>query len=88
MAQQEGFAPQLGCVPRPAQVAEGGIGDGGDGDWGEGAQAHQPRFGHGRSRLRRRGRVALARKLLMALWRLVETGLLPDGAALKAAVHL
>jgi hypothetical protein len=47
MAQQEGFAPQLGCVPRPAQVAEGGIGDGGDGDWGEGAQAHQPRPWHG-----------------------------------------
>jgi hypothetical protein len=32
--------------------------------------------------------VALARTLLMALWRVVEGGLLPDGAALKAAVHL
>ena len=47
----------------------------------------QQRFGHGRSRLRRRGRVALARKLLIALWRLVEAGVLPDGAALKATMH-
>jgi transposase len=49
-------------------------------------QWSQQRFGHGSSRLRRRGMVALARKLLMALWRFVETGVLPDGAALKAAV--
>jgi transposase len=48
----------------------------------------QQRFGHGSSRLRRRGIVALARKLLMALWRFVETGVLPDGAALKAAVPI
>jgi transposase len=45
----------------------------------------QPRFGHGSRRLRRRGLVALARKLRMAWWRFVETGVLPDGAALKAA---
>jgi hypothetical protein len=32
--------------------------------------------------------VALARKLRMALWRFVETGVLPDGAALTAAVRL
>jgi transposase len=51
-------------------------------------QWYQQRFGHGSSRLRRLGMVALARKLLIALWRFVETGLLPDGAALKAAVHL
>ena len=51
-------------------------------------QWYQQRFGHGSSRLRRLGIVALARKLLIALWRFVETGLLPDGAALKAAVHL
>jgi hypothetical protein len=31
--------------------------------------------------------VARARKRLMALWRFVETGVLPDGAALKAAVR-
>ena len=46
---------------------------------------YQQRFGHGRSRLRRSGMVALARKLLMALWRFVETGVVPDGAALQAA---
>jgi transposase len=51
-------------------------------------QWYQPRFGHGSSRLRRIGIVALARKLLIALWRFVETGVLPDGAALKAAVRL
>jgi transposase len=50
-------------------------------------QWYQQRFGHGSSRLRRRGIVALARKRLMALWRLVETGVLPDGAALKAVVR-
>jgi transposase len=51
-------------------------------------QWYQRRFGHGSSRLRRIGIVALARKLLMALWRFVEAGVLPDGAALKAAVHI
>jgi transposase len=48
-------------------------------------QWSQQRFGHGSSRRRRIGIVALARKLLMALWRFVETGVLPDGTALKAA---
>ena len=51
-------------------------------------QWYQQRFGHGSSRLRRIGIVALARKLLIALWRFVETGVLPDGVALKAAVRL
>jgi transposase len=51
-------------------------------------QWYQQRFGHGSSRLRRIGIVALARKLLMALWRFVETGVLPDGAALKGAVRI
>jgi transposase len=46
---------------------------------------YQQRFGHGSSRLRWIGIVALARKLLIALWRFVETGVVPDGAALKAA---
>jgi hypothetical protein len=46
------------------------------------------RFGHGSSRLRRIGMVALARKLLIALWRFIETGVVPDGAALKATGHL
>ena len=51
-------------------------------------QWYQQRFGHGSSRLRRIGMVALARKLLIALWRFIETGVLPDGAALTAAMRL
>ena len=51
-------------------------------------QWYQQRFGHGSRRLRRIGIVALARKLLIALWRFIETGVVPDGAALKAAVRL
>jgi len=42
------------------------------------------RFGHGSSRVRRIGIVALARKLLIALWRYLETGIVPEGAVLKA----
>ena len=34
--------------------------------------------------LSRNTALALARKLLIALWRFLETGLLPDGAYLKA----
>ena len=41
------------------------------------------RFGNGGKRLRRMGIVAVARKLLMALWRFLETGEVPEGAALK-----
>ena len=41
------------------------------------------RFGHGGKRVRRMGMIAVARKLLMALWRFLETGALPEGAALK-----
>jgi transposase len=40
------------------------------------------RFGNGGKRLRRIGIVAVARKLLIALWRFLETGELPEGAAL------
>ena len=43
----------------------------------------QERFGGGGKRLRRIGIVAVARKLLIALWRFLETGVLPEGAALK-----
>jgi transposase len=43
------------------------------------------RFGSGGKRLRRIGIVAVARKLLIALWRFLETGELPEGAALKEA---
>ena len=48
------------------------------------SQWYQRRFGHGSSRLRRIGIVALARKLLIALWRYVEADELPAGAELKA----
>jgi transposase len=44
------------------------------------------RFGSGGRRLRRIGIVALARKLLIALWRYVEHGEIPEGAILKPAV--
>jgi transposase len=43
------------------------------------------RFGGGGKRLRRIGIVAVARKLLIALWRFLETGVLPEGAELKEA---
>jgi transposase len=43
------------------------------------------RFGAGGKRLRRIGIVAVARKLLVALWRFLETGVLPEGAILKEA---
>lgn len=43
------------------------------------------RFAGGGKRLRRVGIVALARKLLVALWRYVEWGVMPQGAVLKAA---
>lgn len=41
------------------------------------------RFARGGSRMRRIGIVALARKLVIALWRFVEDGVVPDGARLK-----
>jgi transposase len=44
---------------------------------------YRERFDHGR-RLRRIGIVALARKLLVAWWRYGETGVIPEGATLKA----
>jgi transposase len=40
------------------------------------------RFGGGKSRQRRIGVVALARKLLVALWRFVDQGVVPTGALL------
>jgi transposase len=45
---------------------------------------YQQRFGHGGGRLRRIGIVALARKLLVDLWRYLEDGVIPEGAELKA----
>jgi transposase len=43
------------------------------------------RVGAVRGRIRRITAVALARKLLVALWKYVTTGLVPEGARLKAA---
>jgi transposase len=42
------------------------------------------RFGQGGKRMRRIGIVALARKLLVALWKYVEQGIVPEGAIMKA----
>jgi transposase len=47
-------------------------------------QWYEKRFGHGSARLRKLGIVALARKLLITLWRFLKTGVLPAGAVLKA----
>jgi transposase len=46
---------------------------------------YHERFGGGGPRMRRIGIVALARKLLIALWRYVDTGTVPKGAQLKAS---
>jgi transposase len=45
---------------------------------------YQRRFGKGSKRLHKIGIVALARKLLIALWRYLEFGTLPTGAVLKS----
>ena len=49
-------------------------------------QWYQARFGQGSARLRKIGIVALARKLLIALWRVLQTGERPAGAILTAEV--
>jgi transposase len=48
------------------------------------SQWFQRRFASGGKRMRRIGIVALARKLLIALWRYVTDGVIPEGAVLKA----
>jgi transposase len=45
---------------------------------------YQERFGRGGTRVRKIGIVALARKLLIELWRFLEHGVIPEGAVLKA----
>jgi len=45
---------------------------------------YQGKFGRGSRRLRRIGIVALARKLLIALWHYVEHGEIPEGAIVKS----
>ena len=47
------------------------------------SQWFEKRFGSGGKRMRRIGIVALARKLLVALWRYLEHGVIPQGAELK-----
>lgn len=49
------------------------------------SQWFKRRFAHGGKRMRRVGIVALARKLLVALWRYVEWGVIPEGVVIKAA---
>lgn len=48
------------------------------------AKWFQANFGHGK-RTRRVGIVALARRLLVALWRYLEAGIIPQGARLREA---
>jgi transposase len=47
-------------------------------------QWYQRRFASGGAVTRRIGIVALARRVLIALWRYSETGVVPEGARLKA----
>jgi transposase len=48
------------------------------------SQWFRARVGAAKGRVRRIAIVALARKLLIALWRFVETGLVPEGAVFKS----
>ena len=48
------------------------------------SQWYHQRFGGGGAVTRRIGIVALARRVIIALWRYVETGVVPAGALLKA----
>lgn len=45
---------------------------------------YQQRYATGGKRMRRIGIVAMARKLLIALWRYLRDGVIPEGAVLKA----
>ena len=45
---------------------------------------YQQRFGQGTGRMRRIGIVALARKLLVALWKYLDQDVAPEGAIIKA----
>ena len=51
------------------------------------SQWFNERFAGGGSRMRRIGIVALARKLLIALWRYLEHGVIPEGAIIKSALE-
>lgn len=52
------------------------------------SQWYERRFGSGSKRVRKIGIVALARKLLVSLWRYLETGVVPEGAALKTDLRV
>lgn len=52
------------------------------------SQWYERRFARGGPRMRKIGIVAVARKLLIALWRYLETGVLPEGAELKERVAI
>ncbi len=52
------------------------------------SQWYQRRFGAGSKRVRKIGIVALARKLMVELWRFLETGVIPEGAELKTDVRI
>lgn len=49
------------------------------------SQWYKHRFAGGGARMRRIGIVAMARRLVIDLWRYVEFGVIPEGARLKAA---
>ena len=49
---------------------------------------YQQRFGQGSKRVRKIGIVAVARKLMIELWRFLETGVVPAGAELKTDVRI
>lgn len=48
----------------------------------------QTKFGHGKGRGKRVGIVALARRLLIALWRYLEQGVVPEGIIVKTEAQL
>ena len=50
------------------------------------SQWYNQRFAKGGKRMRRIGIVAMARRLVIDLWRYVEGGVVPEGAQLKASV--
>ena len=51
------------------------------------SQWYQQRFAKGGKRMRRIGIVAMARRLVIDLWRYVESGIIPEGAQLKASAN-
>jgi transposase len=47
------------------------------------AQWYEQRYAHGGPRARKIGMVAVARRLIIALWRYLDAGVIPDGAVFK-----